>query len=120
MQAAGRARHSASFPVGRAVELREERDGLHAAFEISDTTRDGDDVLTLVRDGIVDSFSHRLSRRFGSARDDGVRVHRKAALSEVSAVTFPAYPGAAIAGVRSQQLVIPRAVAQARRSLMDW
>ena len=33
-------------------------------------------------------------------------------------MTFPAYPGAAIAGVRSQ-LVIPRAVAERRLKLLD-
>jgi HK97 family phage prohead protease len=105
--------------VGRAVELREERDGLHAAFQVSDTSA-GNDLLTLVRDGIVDSFSIG----FTAIRDrweGDLRIHQEAGLREVSAVNWPAYPGAAIAGVRSeQQLVIPRGLAEARLSLLDW
>ena len=104
------------LPVGRAVELREESNGLHAAFEVSDTSL-GNDLLTLVRDGIADSFSIGFTP-IRERWENGVRVHLEAGLREVSAVTFPAYPGAAIAGVRSQ-LVIPRAVAERRLKLLD-
>lgn len=47
---------SRRLPIGRATELREAADGLHAAFHIP-ATREGDDALALVRDGVVDSFS---------------------------------------------------------------
>lgn len=107
------------LPIGRAVELHERSEGLHAAFEIA-ATRDGDDALELVRSGVVDSFS--IGFRGIRERIDGdVVVRIEAALMEVSLVGLPAYAGAAVAGVRSpQSLVIPRAVAEARRSLMDW
>lgn len=105
------------LPVGKAVELREERDGLHAAFEVSDTSL-GNDLLTLIRDGIADSFSIGFTP-VREQWESGVRVHLEAGLREVSAVTFPAYPGALIAGVRSQSLVIPRAVAERRLRLLD-
>lgn len=105
------------LPVGRAVELREEADGLHAAFEVSDTTA-GNDLLTLVRDGIAESFSIGFTP-IRERWEAGVRIHLEAGLREVSAVTFPAYPGAVIAGVRSQSHVIPRAVAERRLRLLD-
>lgn len=105
------------FPVGRAVELREERDGLHAAFDIV-ATRDGDDALELVRSGTVDSFSVGFAAiRHHSV--GGVVVRTEAALREVSLTAMPAYSGALVQGVRSQ-LVITRSVAQARLDLLDW
>lgn len=107
------------LPIGRAVELREQSDGLHAAFEIA-ATRDGDDALELVRSGVVDSFSIGF-RGIRDRRDGDVVVRTEAALMEVSLVGLPAYPGASVAGVRSpQSLVISRSVAEARLALLDW
>lgn len=105
------------LPVGRAVELREERDGLHAAFEVSDTSL-GNDLLTLVRDGIADSFSIGFTP-VRERWEGGVRIHLEAMLREVSAVTFPAYPGALIAGVRSTSVIIPRDLAERRLRLLE-
>ncbi|HRD10511.1 MAG TPA: HK97 family phage prohead protease [Mycobacterium sp.] len=106
------------LPIGRAVELQEHVDGLHASFEIA-ATRDGDDALELVRSGVVDSFSIGF-RGVRDRRDGDVVVRTEAALMEVSLVGMPAYPGALVAGVRSQSLVIPRSVAEARLSLLEW
>ncbi|AGZ51097.1 HK97 family phage prohead protease [Mycobacterium kansasii] len=106
------------YPVGRAVELREERFGLFAAFEIANT-RDGDEALANVRAGVVDSFSVGF-RPIRDRRENGVVVRVEAALLEVSLTGIPAYPSAEIAGVRSEQLVIPRSVALARIQLLDW
>lgn len=104
--------------VGKAVELREERDGLHAAFAVSDTTA-GNDLIALVRDGVVDSFSVGFTP-MREQWDGNLRIHLESSLHEVSAVNWPAYAGAKIAGVRSQSLVIPRSIAEARLSLLDW
>ncbi|OBA60144.1 hypothetical protein A5647_14280 [Mycobacterium sp. 1100029.7] len=105
------------FPVGRAVELHEERDGLHAAFDIAQT-REGNDALELIRSGTVDSFSVGFTclREHVSS---GVVIRTEASLREVSLTAMPAYEGAAIAGVRSQ-LVISRSLAEARLRLFDW
>ena len=100
------------LPIGRAVELGEASDGLHVAFEIA-ATRDGDDALELVRSGTVDAFSIGF-RGIREHAEGDVTVRDEAALMEVSLVGLPAYAGAAIAGVRSQSLHIPRSVAQAR------
>ena len=106
------------FPVGKAVELRERSDGLYAAFEIA-KTRDGDDALELVHSGTVDSFSVGF-RPVRDRQENGVTVRTEVALMEVSLTALPAYDGAEIAGVRTKQLIIPRAVAQARLSILDW
>jgi HK97 family phage prohead protease len=106
----------AKLPIGKAIELTEKPDGLYVAFEIAQT-RDGDDALTLVKTGVVDSFSigfrgvrHRL--------DGDVVVRQEIALHEVSLVSSPAFEGAAITGVRSQSLIIPRAAAERRLKLL--
>jgi HK97 family phage prohead protease len=107
------------FPIGKATSLVERSDGLHGEFAIP-ATAEGDDVLTLIRDGVLDSFSVGF-RGIRERWDGDVRVRTEVALIEVSLVGLPAYEGALVGGVRSPQpLVIPRAVAQARRSLMDW
>lgn len=106
------------LPIGRAVDLQERSDGLHAAFEVA-ATRDGDDALELVRSGVVDSFSIGF-RGIRDRRENGVVVRTEAALMEVSLVGMPAYAGASVAGVRTQSLIIPRTVAEARLSIIDW
>lgn len=109
------------FPVGRASRLWEEPDGLHGVFDVAET-RDGDDLLVLARDGLVDSFSVGFSPVREVRDEDGVVVRTEVALREVSVTCTPAYSGAVIAGVRSESnsLVIPRSVAEARLALMDW
>lgn len=88
-----------SLPIGKATELREAADGLHAAFHVA-ATREGDDALELVRSGTVDAFSIGF-RPIRDRQDGGVTVRIEAALVEVSLVGFPAYEGAAVAGVRT-------------------
>jgi HK97 family phage prohead protease len=105
------------LPIGKAVSLVEQHDGLHAAFEVA-ATRDGDDALTLVRSGTVDAFS--IGFRGVRERVDGdVLVRTEIALVECSLVAFPAHEGARVLGVRSQSLIIPRAVAERRLRLLD-
>lgn len=90
-----------AMPLGRATLLREDAAGLYAEFRVSQT-RDGDDALALIRDGALDA----LSIGFRPVKDvwnrDRSMVERtEARLDEVSAVSFPAYDGALIAGVRT-------------------
>ncbi len=107
------------FPIGKATALEERDDGLHGEFAIPNT-REGDDVLTLVRDGVLDSFSIGFSA-VRDRRENGVVVRAEASLREVSLVAMPAYEGAAVAGIRAAaQFVIPRSLAQARMRLLDW
>ncbi|WP_257016466.1 HK97 family phage prohead protease [Rhodococcus sp. ACS1] len=98
------------LPVGRAVELFEQSDGLHCAFAIANT-RDGNDCLELVRSGCVDQFSVGFVP-IRSRQADGVTVRTECSLREVSLVSHAAYPAATVAGVR-------HALEQAQRMSVD-
>lgn len=90
-----------SLPLGRASLLREDATGLYGEFRVSKTAA-GDEALELIRDGALDAFS--IGFRPVKDRWNGDRSHverAEAGLDEVSAVAFPAYDGAAIAGVRA-------------------
>jgi len=88
------------LPVGQLTDWDEHDRGLDAEFFIPDHNA-GNDVLALVSEGIVDSFSVGF-RDIESHEDDGVTVRTEAALGEVSVVHAPAYAGAAMAGIRSK------------------
>lgn len=109
-----------ALAIGRAVDLVEKPNGLHASFEVAET-RDGDEALELVRSGTVDSFSVGFSLMRERVDDGDVHTVTEAILREVSLVNFPAYEGAVVGGVRSaaHSLVIPRSVAQRRLRLLD-
>lgn len=91
--------HDSHEPIGRALELREDAAGLYGAFKVSQTGR-GDEVLELLRDGVLDSFSIGF-RPISEERRGRVTVRTKAALRETSVVTFAAYAGALVAGLRA-------------------
>lgn len=107
---------SRSLPLGRATVLREDATGLYGEFRVS-KTQAGDEALELIRDGALDALSIGFTPvrdRWNTGRTLVERVEAK--LAEVSAVSFPAYAGAAIVGVR-QQDVPPLALAAARARL---
>lgn len=102
--------HDSSAPIGRATSLHEDASGLYAEFHVSKTQR-GDEVLELIRDGALDSFSIGFSPVSDDVRDRGKHVIRtEVKLREVSAVTFPAYEDALMAGVRMDEEALSRAV----------
>lgn len=70
------------YPVGRAVELREEPHGLFGAFELANTP-DGDEALANVKAGVVDAFSVGF-RPIRDRREGDVIVRVEAALLERS------------------------------------
>jgi HK97 family phage prohead protease len=96
--------HQHDEPIGRAVELRDDASGLFGAFRVAKTAK-GDEVLELLREGVLDSFSIGF-RPIDPAPGDPISVgepviRTKAGLRETSVVTFPAYSGALVAGVRA-------------------
>lgn len=91
--------HDSREPIGRAMELREDDAGLYGAFRVSNTHR-GDEALELLRDGVLDSFSIGF-RPVEHEQRNRVTWRTRAALRETSLVTFPAYAGAMVAGVRA-------------------
>lgn len=91
--------HNSKEPIGRAIELREDGSGLYGAFKVSNTSR-GEEALELLRDGVLDSFSIGF-RPVEEQQRGRIVVRTRAALRETSLVTFPAYAGALVAGVRN-------------------
>lgn len=87
------------LPIGKAIKLREESVGLLAEFKVS-ATREGDEALELIRDGVLDAFSVGFSSVKHREVRTGVIERTEVRLREISATPFPAYEGAAIAGVR--------------------
>lgn len=108
-----------SLPLGRAQLLREDAAGLYGEFRVS-KTQAGDEALELIRDGALDAFSIGFSPirdQWSPDRQSVVRV--EARLHEVSAVSFPAYEGALIAGVRSLPETISVELARKRLQLLN-
>ena len=90
--------HDANRPLGRAVDMVETDAGLMGSFRVSDTAH-GRDQLELVRDGVLGAFSVGFVP-MQAKRDGSITVRTEVALREVSLVTFPAYEGAVVTGLR--------------------
>jgi HK97 family phage prohead protease len=85
-------------PIGRVVRGEETQDGYVVEARISETEK-GNEVLTLLRDGVL----NKMSVGFAPVKDrkeDGVVVREEVALKEVSIVSFPAYNNADVLSVR--------------------
>jgi HK97 family phage prohead protease len=92
----------AAMPLGRAQLLREDAAGLYGEFRVSNTAA-GDEALELIRDGALDALSVGFKPITERLTHDGEVQRTEVALYEVSAVAFPAYEGALISAVRSEQ-----------------
>ena len=88
-------------PIGKIVEGRDTENGYEITARISETQR-GDEVYTLLRDGVLNKFSVGFVPVEHRTEDDVV-VRTKALLKEVSIVAFPAYEGASVAQVRQEE-----------------
>lgn len=91
--------HDRTEPIGVARELEEQDSGLYGAFRVSETER-GDEALTLLRDGVLDSFSVGFAP-VQHVKRGRVTWRTEVGLREASLVTFPAYEDALVGGVRS-------------------
>jgi HK97 family phage prohead protease len=92
-------------PIGKVVEGRETDAGFEITAYISETPR-GEEVLTLLRDGVLNKFSVGFIP-VENERDDNVVVRTLVDLKEVSVVPFPAYSGANISEVREEVVIDP-------------
>jgi hypothetical protein len=89
-----------SLPIGRALSLTDTPAGLEAELRVSET-RQGDEALTLVRDGAVSGLSIGFVPVEDRWSPDRTIVERvKARLIEISLVAFPAYSTARVMAVR--------------------
>lgn len=87
-------------PIGKVVEGRETEAGFEITAYISETPR-GEEILTLLRDGVLNKFSVGFIP-VENERNDNVVVRTLVDLKEVSVVPFPAYSGANISEVREE------------------
>jgi Escherichia/Staphylococcus phage prohead protease len=112
------AQHQAqSLPIGRTSLLREDASGLYLEGRVSKTTQ-GDEVLELVKDGALDALSVGFTPVRERMANDGTVERLEVRLREVSVVPWPAYEGAAISGVRTNDLVLSRDAALRRVDLL--
>ena len=91
-------------PIGKVVEGRETEAGFEITAYISETPR-GEEILTLLRDGVLNKFSVGFIP-VENERSDNVVVRTLVDLKEVSVVPFPAYSGANISEVREEIEVV--------------
>lgn len=93
--------------VGRGISLEERDDGAYMTFKVS-KTQAGDELLTLVSDGVVSGASvafnwnesgSPIQQRSGRR----VRVHERVGLDHVLATWKPAYEQAAVLAMRSAE-----------------
>ena len=87
-------------PIGKVVEGRETDAGFEITAYISETPR-GEEVLTLLRDGVLNKFSVGFIP-VENEHDGNTVVRTLVDLKEVSVVPFPAYSGANISEVREE------------------
>jgi HK97 family phage prohead protease/HK97 family phage major capsid protein len=87
--------------IGHVVASEERAEGFHIKAKIADTAL-GRDALALARSGALDSFSVGF-KPVAQRMEDGVLHRTKVQLQEVSLVERPAYAGAKVSVVRSEQ-----------------
>jgi HK97 family phage major capsid protein/HK97 family phage prohead protease len=92
--------------VGRGLFLQERDDGAYMTFKVS-KTQAGDELLTLVSDGVVKGASVGFFEVDGGSSVEQrsgkrVRVHRRAGLEHVATTFRPAYKTAGVIAMRSR------------------
>lgn len=85
--------------IGIAVELREEADGVHGDFRVSETAA-GDETLALAADGALHSFSAGFYERRNGSGPDGLILRERIHLDHIGITERPVHPGAAVQHIR--------------------
>ncbi len=94
-------------PIGKVIDGRDTEAGYEITAKISNTPR-GDEVLTLLKDDVLNKFSVGFIPVEDRWEDNNSTVVRtKVDLKEVSVVAFPAFTGATINEVREEQAIEP-------------
>jgi HK97 family phage prohead protease len=89
-------------PIGKVISGRDTDGGYEITAKISQTPR-GEEVLTLMRDGVLNKFSVGFVPVEDRWENNNSTVTRtKVSLKEVSVVAFPAFTGATISEVRNE------------------
>ena len=90
------------LPIGKVIEGRNSEEGFVIRAKISETSQ-GNDVYTLIRDGVLNKFSVGFIP-VESERDGDTVVRNLVSLKEVSVVEQPAYSDAKILAFREENL----------------
>lgn len=94
--------HDPHEPVGRWLEIAEDRTGLRVVGELVTGTRRGREVMSLMRLGLVDGLSIGFRTvRSRTGPGGGVRRLLEIDLWEISIVTFPMLPGARLRAAKT-------------------
>jgi HK97 family phage prohead protease len=93
--------HRIDQPLGKFTELREDSNGLYFVAEIP-KTRLGEDVLLLMKNGVINENSVGIMPIVKSFRQDGVRELKEVKLYEISCVTLAANPLAMITDAKGE------------------
>lgn len=88
--------HDRARIVGRVEALEDRQDGLHATLRMA-STRDGDEALTLAREGILNGLSVGTRALDCDREADGSMTLRSEDLYEISLTAFPAQDSARLA-----------------------
>jgi len=86
--------------IGKVLRGTDTEEGFLIEAKISKTNR-GEEVLTLLRDGVIDKFSVGF-QPIEDRDEEGVTVRTKVRLKETSLVPFPAYSEANVLAVREE------------------
>lgn len=94
--------HDPSQPVGKALSLEDRSDGLYGIYSVA-RGEEGDKVLSLAEDGVLDGFSAGARIEVDgwemSAEDRSVRDVLNARLVETTVTALPAYDDARVLSV---------------------
>lgn len=96
--------HNTHAPIGKPISMEEDAKGLLVTAKISETTQ-GKDVLTLLRDGVINELSigfSAIKETFDKEQD--IRFLNEVKLWEFSPVTWAANEQALITGAKSISL----------------
>lgn len=85
--------------VGKAVSLEERAEGLWGRFRVSDVQA-GNEMLTLIRDGVTAELSIEFVPVKSTTATSGVVERKEVILRGVAATPHPAYSGARVLAVR--------------------
>lgn len=88
------------LPIGKVIEGRDTEHGFEITAKIANTAL-GNDVLELMREGIINKFSIGFEP-IEQVREGNLVTRTHVALREVSAVNWPAYNSATITQVREE------------------
>ena len=93
------------LPIGKVVEGRDTEHGFEITAKIANTAL-GNDVLELMREGVLNKFSVGFEP-IEQVREGNIVTRTLVALREVSAVNWPAYSTATITQVREETINEP-------------